>query len=145
MLNYMCFFCCCCFYPISIIWYKCTEISTSNHNFTTIQSICSLQYLSEDEAGGGGAAVRPLEATPPGISPSVHLMEKNELLTSSYSVNSYVFLCTSIIFGSLAEMPHETNTWCKVTFGHMCFTQQLMLFPRLDKVNLTSHLTCNTS
>lgn len=34
-------------------------------------------YLSEDETGGGGAAIRPLEAAPPGISPSVHLYAKD--------------------------------------------------------------------
>jgi len=34
------------------------------------------QYLSEDETGGGGAAIGPLESTPPGISPSIHLRGK---------------------------------------------------------------------
>ena len=30
-------------------------------------------HLSEDEAGGGGAAVGSLQSAPPGVSPSVHL------------------------------------------------------------------------
>lgn len=34
------------------------------------------QYLSEDEASGSCAAIRPLESAPPGIRPSVHLYDK---------------------------------------------------------------------
>ena len=48
-----------------------------NHRFLFLHSRSSLvvQYLSEDEAGGGGTSIRPLEAAPPGISPSVDLYE----------------------------------------------------------------------
>lgn len=33
-----------------------------------------VQYLSEDEAGGGGAAVRPLQPAASGVGPSVSLV-----------------------------------------------------------------------
>ncbi len=55
------------------------------------QSPCSIwhpgpffafQYLSEDETGGGGAAIRPLQSAPPGISPSIHLCGKDKMSTS---------------------------------------------------------------
>ena len=45
----------------------------------------AFQYLSEDEAGGGGAAIRPLETAPPGISPSIHLCGNGKILTSSFN------------------------------------------------------------
>ena len=32
-----------------------------------------MSYLSEDEAGGGGAAVGPLQAAPSGVGPPVRL------------------------------------------------------------------------
>lgn len=38
-----------------------------------------VQYLSEDEARGCGASIRPLEPASPGISPSVYLDEKTKL------------------------------------------------------------------
>lgn len=37
-------------------------------------------YLSEDETGGRGAAIRPLESTPPRIGSSIHL--KREMMLS---------------------------------------------------------------
>ena len=42
-----------------------------------------LPYLSEDEAGGGCASVRPLEPAPPGVSPPIHLDEGNTQKPSS--------------------------------------------------------------
>lgn len=36
-----------------------------------------MSYLSEDETGGRGAAIRPLESTPPGIGSSIHLKKGN--------------------------------------------------------------------
>lgn len=41
--------------------------------FTPYDLVCVFPHLSEDEAGGRGAAIRPLESAPPGISPSIHL------------------------------------------------------------------------
>lgn len=35
-------------------------------------------YLSEDETGGRGAAIRPLESTSPGIGSSIHLKKETE-------------------------------------------------------------------
>lgn len=41
----------------------------------------AFQYLSEDEAGGRGAAIGPLEPAPPGISPPIHLYGKKQDLS----------------------------------------------------------------
>lgn len=59
-------------------------------NYLTVTALSELHpwfffavhYLSEDEAGGGGAAIGPLESAPPRVSPSVHLQEKKKSSTS---------------------------------------------------------------
>ena len=48
---------------------------TAKHNEPFCRNDTS--HLSENEAGGGGAAIGPLQATPSGVSPSVTLVTPN--------------------------------------------------------------------
>lgn len=60
------------------------ELSRRHHWWSVVGQVCNgkmlpglcKSYLSEDETGGRGAAIRPLESTPPRIGSSIHLKKE---------------------------------------------------------------------
>lgn len=121
-------------------WLKCLLKSTWSRSRTYIHNIIIMPgplisisrpmplfaYLSEDETGGGGAAIRPLESAPPWISPSIHLYgkkNKNKISADFICDMSDVFLVEHLLYLFVCAMwvshsvkPHRANTQGKVTF-----------------------------
>lgn len=70
---------------------------------------CSwVSYLSEDEGGGGGAAVRPLQPAASGVRPSVSLVRTEHTQIKS----SFLFSLHLCSIFTLDSLPH----WLKGTF-----------------------------
>lgn len=60
-------------------------------------------YLSENEAGGGGAAIGPLQATASGVSPSVTLVMPKNTQINKAQWSSPIFSCFSCSFPATTQ------------------------------------------